>query len=79
MPLLLDAQVSEVIAGWESIEWRRVLLGGGSRADSRDVPDAREALAEDTLGGGMLRAFGPGNREKPVRGPFEYYVFFGAS
>lgn len=60
MPMELAAQVSESIVTWESIVWRRVVLGDGSRLDPRDVPDA-QALAEDTLGGGMLRSSGPGN------------------
>jgi len=51
-----EALVADVFASWDAIKWRSVVIGGHHAS----LPDAREALAEDTLGGGFVRGHGSG-------------------
>lgn len=60
------AHCGDVFACWNSIRWHRVIVGGQPNVES--IPEAQEALAENTLGGGMLREFGPGY--------LKIYIFF---
>lgn len=50
-----QGQIADVFSTWDSIRWRRIVLNG--EYDLSTVADAREALAEDMVGGGFSREF----------------------
>jgi hypothetical protein len=52
-----EAQCADVFENWNNIAWHRIIIGG----QHQHIPDARDALAEDIVGGGLLRMPGPGN------------------
>ena len=55
-----EALCAEVFENWNAIQWHRIIIGGYH--DESSLPEAREALAEDVVGGGLLRVGGPGTR-----------------
>jgi hypothetical protein len=48
----------DVFESWNSIRWHRIIIGG--QINVQNIAEAQEAFAENTLGGGILREFGPG-------------------
>ena len=54
--MALDLGAVDIVSVWETLPWRVVVLGG----HHEELPVASQALAEDTVGGGFIRDFGPG-------------------
>ena len=60
--MAFEGQLADVTSTWETISWRRVILGGSHSW----IPHAKEALAEDTLGGGLVRSHGSGKSKTRI-------------